>query len=123
MSNAPHPTDPAVMNGVIPYLLMVGRAAEACDFYARAFGAKGLGRMPFPDGKPGLIHAQIEINGEVRATGTLSVVDYGGGTREISLASRASGVELSPCGMSVVGFYNRLLTPEEKAAFKLSSGL
>ena len=63
MSNAPHPTDPAVMNGVIPYLLMVGRAAEACDFYARAFGAKGLGRMPFPDGKPGLIHAQIEING------------------------------------------------------------
>lgn len=67
--------------------------------------------------------AQIEINGEVRATGTLSVVDYGGGTREISLASRASGAELSPCGMSVVGFYNRLLTPEEKAAFLLSSGL
>lgn len=67
--------------------------------------------------------AQIEINGEVRATGTLSVVDYGGGTREISLASRASGAELSPCGMSVVGIYNRLLTPEEKAAFLLSSGL
>lgn len=50
MSDVPHPLDPAVMNGVIPYMTMAGRAAEACDFYARAFGAKDLGRMPFADG-------------------------------------------------------------------------
>jgi hypothetical protein len=27
MSDAPHPTDPAVMYGVIPYLAMAGRGA------------------------------------------------------------------------------------------------
>ena len=86
MSNAPHPTDPAVMNGVIPYLLMVGRAAEACDFYARAFGAKGLGRMPFPDGKPGLIHAQIEING-----GALMMTDEAECGNASDLAAQRSG--------------------------------
>jgi PhnB protein len=72
MSNAPHPSDPSVMNGVIPYLAMAGRAAEACDFYARAFAATDMGRMPFPDGKPGLIHAQIAING-----GALMMTDHG----------------------------------------------
>jgi uncharacterized glyoxalase superfamily protein PhnB len=71
MNDAPRPTDPTVMNGVIPYLAMAGRAAEACDFYARAFGATELGRMPFPDGKPGLIHAQVEIN-----RGALMMTDY-----------------------------------------------
>ena len=65
MSDIPHPTDPTVMKGVIPYMTMTGRTAEACDFYARAFGAKELGSMPFPDGQPGLIHAQVEINGGV----------------------------------------------------------
>ena len=73
MSDAPHPADPAVMNGVIPYMTMAGRTAEACDFYARAFGAKDLGRMPFPDGKPGLIHAQVEIN-----RGALMMTDHSG---------------------------------------------
>lgn len=72
MRDAPRPSDPTVMNGVIPYLAMAGRTAEACDFYARAFGATELGRMPFPDGKPGLIHAQIEING-----GALMMTDCG----------------------------------------------
>jgi PhnB protein len=71
MSDAPIPTDPAVMNGVIPYLAMAGRAAEACDFYVRAFGATELGRMAFPDGTPGLIHAQLEING-----GALMMTDH-----------------------------------------------
>jgi len=41
--------DPSSMKGVIPYLALGGRAAEACDFYAKAFGATEMGRMPFPD--------------------------------------------------------------------------
>jgi PhnB protein len=63
-----------LMQGVIPYLAMGGRAAEACDFYARAFGAEERMRMPAPDGAPGLMHAQVVING-----GTLMMSDHGEG--------------------------------------------
>ena len=55
--------DPAVMRGVIPYLTLDGRAAEAADFYARAFGARDLGRMPDGDNPGRLMHVQLEING------------------------------------------------------------
>jgi len=68
----PNRPDAAVMAGVIPYLAMAGRAAEACDFYARAFAAEAMGRMPMPDGAPGLIHAQVAING-----GALMMTDHG----------------------------------------------
>jgi PhnB protein len=43
-----------------PYLTVAG-AAEAIDFYVKAFNAVELGRVPGPDGK--LIHAAIQING------------------------------------------------------------
>ncbi len=61
------PDDPKIdartMQGVIPYIGMDGKAAEAADFYARAFGARDLGRMPM-EGDPGrLMHCQVEING------------------------------------------------------------
>lgn len=55
--------DPRVMMGVIPYLGMNGRAAEAVGFYARAFGAKELGRFASEDDPSRLIHVQIEVNG------------------------------------------------------------
>jgi PhnB protein len=55
--------DPATMRGVIPYITLDGRAAEAADFYARAFGARDLGRMPDQDNPGRLMHAQMEING------------------------------------------------------------
>lgn len=74
MTDAPIHTDPTLMQGVIPYLAMAGRAAEACDFYGRAFAAKQLGRMPMPDGAPGFMHAQIAIN-----EGALMMTDHGGG--------------------------------------------
>ena len=32
---------------IIPHLVIKG-AAEAIEFYKRAFGAKEIGRMPFP---------------------------------------------------------------------------
>lgn len=52
-----------VMQGVIPYLALPGRAGEAADFYIRAFGARDIGRMPF-EGRPGqFMHVQVEING------------------------------------------------------------
>ena len=61
------------MQGVIPYLAMGGRTAEACDFYALAFAAEDHGRMPMPEGRPGLMHAELAING-----GALMLTDHGG---------------------------------------------
>lgn len=55
--------DAAIMRGVIPYLDLNGRAAEAADFYARAFAAADLGRMPDPERPDRLMHIQLEING------------------------------------------------------------
>ena len=49
---------PEGYHSVIPYLIVDG-AAEAIDFYKRAFGATELMRMPRPDGKVG--HAEIMI--------------------------------------------------------------
>jgi len=47
-------------HSVTPYLVIDSRRAkEALDFYARAFGAKELTRMPRPDG--GIAHAEIQI--------------------------------------------------------------
>jgi PhnB protein len=43
---------------ITPYLV-VDDAAQAIEFYGRAFGAKELFRMPAPDGKIG--HAEIQI--------------------------------------------------------------
>jgi PhnB protein len=61
-----------VMQGVIPYFAMPGKAGEAADFYMKAFAAKDIGRMPYPD-KPGFMHVQLEIDG-----GALMLTDEGG---------------------------------------------
>lgn len=53
---------PNPMQGVLPYIAMAGRTAEAMDFYARAFGAEDIGRMPFYVGSPGVMHGQVLIN-------------------------------------------------------------
>lgn len=49
---------PEGMYTVTPHLVCAG-AAEAIDFYKKAFGAVELARMPDPDGK--LMHAAIRI--------------------------------------------------------------
>lgn len=49
---------PPGMRTVTPYLAIAG-AAQALDFYKRAFGAKELSRSPMPDGK--LMHAEMKI--------------------------------------------------------------
>ncbi len=55
--------DPAVMRGVIPSLSLDGRASEAAEFYARAFGARETGRHSDESNPGRLLHLQIEING------------------------------------------------------------
>jgi PhnB protein len=64
--------DAAVMRGVIPYVGLHGRAAEAMDFYAAAFGATDIGRMPDAENPARLMHGQLEING-----GALMLTDMG----------------------------------------------
>lgn len=64
--------DASMMKGVIPYLAFHGRANEAADFYAKAFGATDFGRMPNPGNPARLMHAQLGING-----GSLMMTDHG----------------------------------------------
>ncbi len=52
---------PPQVHGVTPYLTVRG-ASEASAFYARAFGAKEVFRMPAEDGKR-LMHCHVRING------------------------------------------------------------
>jgi PhnB protein len=52
---------PAGYHVVTPYLSVRG-AAQAIDFYRKAFGASEVMRMPGPDGKLG--HAEIAIAGD-----------------------------------------------------------
>ena len=60
MSATTHSSIPAGMNGLIPHLVCAG-AADAIDFYAKAFGAVELQRLPGPDGR--LMHAMLMIDG------------------------------------------------------------
>jgi PhnB protein len=58
---APSREDPAFVGGVTPYI-NVGDASAAAAFYARAFGAEEINRVPAQDGKR-LIHCHLRING------------------------------------------------------------
>ncbi len=49
---------PEGYHSITPYLAIDG-AAEAIEFYKKAFGAKEIFRMPGPDGRIG--HAEIQI--------------------------------------------------------------
>ena len=51
---------PDGMHTVTPHLVCAG-AAEAIEFYKKAFNAKEAGRLPGPQGK--LMHAMIRIGG------------------------------------------------------------
>jgi PhnB protein len=53
---------PAGYHTLTPYLYIRG-AADAIEFYKKAFGAKELFRMPGPDGKIG--HAEIQIGDSI----------------------------------------------------------
>ena len=73
---------PEGYNTVNPYLV-VKNAAEAIDFYTRAFGAVERYRMPGPDGS--ILHAEIQIGDSVvmladenPETGAVSPATLGG---------------------------------------------
>jgi PhnB protein len=75
---------------VTPYLTVKG-AAEAIDFYKRAFGAQEVERMTGPDGKS-VMHAEIRIGDsivmladEMPQMGTRSPQTLGGATGSIFL--------------------------------------
>jgi PhnB protein len=75
-------TIPDGYHSVQPYLILKS-AADAIDFYTRAFGAKERLRMAMPDGRIG--HAEIEIGDscimmadEHPEIGALSVQHFGG---------------------------------------------
>ncbi len=53
---------PPGMRAVTPYLAIAG-AADALEFYKRAFGARELTRQAMPDGK--LMHASMKIGDSV----------------------------------------------------------
>lgn len=53
---------PRGMNTVTPHLVCAG-AADAVDFYVKAFGATEMGRLAGPDGK--LMHAAVRIGDSV----------------------------------------------------------
>lgn len=57
MANAVKPI-PEGYHSITPYLIING-AADAIEFYKKAFGATELFRMPQPDGK--IAHAEIKI--------------------------------------------------------------
>ena len=80
---------PAGYSTVTPYLSVRG-AAQAIEFYKKAFGAKEKVRMPGPDGTVG--HAEVEIGdsrimltGEYAAMNFLSPASRGGTTVTIHL--------------------------------------
>ncbi len=55
---------PHGFNGVVPYLTIRERkGSAAAEFYAKAFGAEEVRRMPAEDGER-LMHCQMKINGE-----------------------------------------------------------
>ena len=81
-----NPTYPAA---AIPYLMIRG-AADALDFYKKAFGAEETMRISMPDGKIG--HAEIRIEGapvfladESPEAGMQSPPQLGGTTVTVSI--------------------------------------
>lgn len=56
--NAPVKAIPDNMHSITPHIVCAG-AADAIDYYKRAFGAEETARLPGPDGK--LMHAMIRI--------------------------------------------------------------
>jgi len=80
---------PAGYSAVTPYLALRG-AAQAIEFYKKAFGAKEIMRMPGPEGKIG--HAEVQIGDarvmladEFEAMGFLGPQTRGGSTVQLYL--------------------------------------
>ncbi len=60
--NATAENAPPCLRSITPHLVCAG-AADAIEFYKKAFGAEEMMRMPGPDGR--LIHAAVKIGDSV----------------------------------------------------------
>ena len=83
---------PAGYSAVTPYLAVRG-AAQAIEFYKKAFGAKEIMRMPGPEGKighaeVGIGDARVMLSDEYKAMAFLSPQARGGTTVLIHLYVR-----------------------------------
>ncbi len=84
-------TDTATSTPALTPHLVCDGAADAIDFYKRAFGAEELMRLPGPDGR--LMHGAVRINGatvmltdENRQWGALGPNTLGGSPVTLNLA-------------------------------------
>ena len=79
------------LQGVIAFLTLKG-GSDAADFYARAFGARELQRVPSEDGER-LLYCRLELNG-----GTVMLADdfpeYHGGDAQTPDASQGYPVTM-----------------------------
>ena len=89
MSSSVQPI-PKGRENLIPHIVCAG-AAEAIEFYKKAFGAREISRMPAPDGR--VMHAEVQIGSSI-----VFVVDdfpeYCGGKSESPLALQGTAVTL-----------------------------
>jgi PhnB protein len=117
-------TEPAEPTRVVPYLSLNGRAREAIETWARAFGASE--KMAFPEQDGRIRHAEVEINGgPVFLTDfNMDPVDAFEPTRSISLhlavpdggdwmkRAEAAGCQvITPWQKMPFGGYGRLVDP------------
>ena len=84
---------------LVPHLV-VGDAAAALDFYARAFGAEEMVRLPGPDGK--LMHACMRIHGSMVFLND-DFPEYNDGVSSTPAALGGTPVTLHLHGADVVG--------------------
>ena len=82
---------PPGSEGLIPHLVVKG-AAEAVEFYKKAFGAEGLRRSPGPDGER-LMHAELQV-GRARLYLCDDFPEFCGGKERNPLALGGSPVVL-----------------------------
>jgi len=104
---------PAGYSVVTPYLAVRG-AAQAIEFYKKAFGAKEIMRMPGPDGKLGRAEvkigdARVMLSDEYEAMGFLGPQARGGTTVHIHLYVR--DVDAATARAAAAG--GRLVRPVE----------
>lgn len=82
---------PDGFHAITPHMVIKG-AADAIDYYKKAFGATEIMRMPAPDGKR-LMHAEIMIGGSILMLSD-EFPEYGGGKSPVSLGGTCVTINL-----------------------------
>ncbi|MDY6996287.1 MAG: VOC family protein [Actinomycetota bacterium] len=90
---------------LVPHLV-VEDAAAALDFYARAFGAEEMSRLPGPDGK--IMHAAFQIGGHMLFVND-DFPEFCGGKSSAPTALGGSPVTIHLHGPDVDGRFQRAL--------------